>query len=90
MKFTTIEQAKEAMAGCYLPAGERRSYYKCKQCQTIMIREYIPYATGMGRTFNACLCYLTGNDKRNAHHELLDSQDGPIDAKEPPHAHEKT
>ena len=70
----TLEEAKAAMANNSLPAGEQRRYQKCRACSEIWVREFIPFGIGMGRSFGACLCVLTGNDKKG--HDVLESTAG--------------
>lgn len=55
----SLEEAKEMMKLVYLPEGEVRSYCQCMSCGNVMIREYIPYRLGEGRTYNPCSCWLT-------------------------------
>jgi len=73
----TLEQIKESMGSIGLCAGERRTYERCRSCKQIMVREFIPYGLGRGRTFNPCMCYLTGNDKKSGY-ERLEEIDGPL------------
>ena len=70
----TLAKVKKAMSGVPLPDGERRRYQKCKHCGNIEVREFIPYGLGMGRTFNACQCSLTGRPP----FEILEDVEGPI------------
>lgn len=70
----TLEDAKFAMLLVKLPAGEERTYLECRYCKNIMVREYIPYGLGQGRTYDPCLCYLTGNNSLN--HKVLFTEEG--------------
>ncbi len=70
----TLEEIKELMADSFLPEGEIRRYQKCRQCGEIQVREFIPFAVGRGRTFNPCMCYCTGNDKKG--YETLEDVEG--------------
>ena len=73
-----LSAVKRAMLSASLPAGERRDYNLCTETGTVVVREYIPFGLGHGRTFNPCPCYVTGNDKRLGHYITLESVDGPI------------
>ena len=76
----TLEEAQAAMANNSLPAGELRRYQKCRTCGNIMVREFIPFGLGRGRTFDPCMCHCTGNDQKG--HETLLDVEGPIHAEE--------
>lgn len=75
--MNTLEEAKAAMANNSLPAGEVRRYQKCRTCNNIMVREFVPYGLGFGRSFFACTCNLTGNDRKG--HDTLAEVEGPIE-----------
>ena len=77
MVHATLEELKSEMSATGLCAGERRTYEKCRSCGQIIVREFIPYGLGRGRTFNPCMCYLTGNDKRSGY-DRLEEIDGPL------------
>ncbi len=76
----TLEEAQALMANNSLPAGELRRYQKCRTCGNIMVREFIPFGLGYGRSYDACSCNLTGNDRKG--HETLLDVEGPINAEE--------
>lgn len=70
----TIEEARRSMLGIGLESGERRTFVKCRGCGSVFVREFIPGGLGRGRTFGACLCFLT----QFPDYTDLESVDGPV------------
>lgn len=53
----TLSQVVAGMASVPLPAGERRTYMRCRLCRRIFVRDYIPYGLGYGRVYAQCACF---------------------------------
>lgn len=76
MADLTLEEVKASMAASGLDGGEMRRYQQCRTCKQFVVREFIPYGLGRGRTFNPCMCYCTGNDRRG--YDDLEDVMGPL------------
>lgn len=81
MADLTLEELKKAMEKEHIMAGETRSYYQCGHCQQILVRDFISYGLGQGRTYNPCHCFVVDGMKSGKWTRLLKQECVTIDGK---------